>query len=54
MKIGLYLSGNCVGVIYFGNKITLAIFHDPGKLTQVKKAQNIFYLWENKSINSLL
>ena len=39
MDIGLYSSGNWVGVLPFGIGVTLSIFHDSSKLLEVKRAR---------------
>ena len=40
IEIGLYSSGNCVGVLPFGIGVTLAIVHDSEKVSEVKRTQN--------------
>ena len=41
MEIGLYSSGNFVGVLPFGIGVTLAILHDSEKLPEVKRVWKI-------------
>ena len=40
MDIGLYSSGNGIGVLPYKNGVTLAILHDLEKLLKVKRAQS--------------